>query len=119
MKTRFNHAAYRLRGQVETVISMLKRNFGSALRAKSDRARRRDLRLKVLTHNIALALLQVFYRAVVTLFPFFCPASRRGVAAISMNADFHAPRRARRRRRPNKSGFLDIAAARGEARWRM
>lgn len=63
MKTHFNRPAYRRRPQVETVFSMLKRNFGSALRAKSRQGRRRDLRLKVLTHNIALALLLLFYRA--------------------------------------------------------
>jgi hypothetical protein len=63
MKTHFNRAAYRLRGQVETVFSMLKRNFGSALRARTRHGRRRDLRLRVLTHNIALALIEVFYRA--------------------------------------------------------
>jgi hypothetical protein len=42
---------------------MLKRNFGSALRAMTRHDRRRDLRLRVLTHNIALALIEVFYRA--------------------------------------------------------
>jgi len=45
---------------------MLKRNFGSALSAKTRGGRRRDLRLRVLAHNIALALLQVFYRARMT-----------------------------------------------------
>jgi len=55
MKTRFNVRAYRKRAQVETVFSMLKRNFGSALRARSRPGRRRDLRLRVLTHNLALA----------------------------------------------------------------
>lgn len=63
MKTRFNTKAYRKRPQVETAISMLKRNFGSSLRGKSHWSRCRDLYLRVLTHNIALALLWVFYRA--------------------------------------------------------
>jgi hypothetical protein len=63
MKTHFNRRAYRRRPQVETVFSMLKRNFGSALRAKNRHGRRRDMRLRVLTHNIALALLLLFYRA--------------------------------------------------------
>jgi hypothetical protein len=62
-KTRFNATAYRKRPQVETVISMLKRNFGSSLRGKSHWSRRRDMYLRVLTHNIALALFRVFYRA--------------------------------------------------------
>lgn len=63
MKTRFNTKAYRKRPQVETVISMLKRNFGSSLRGNSHWSRCRDIYLRVLTHNIALALLWVFYRA--------------------------------------------------------
>lgn len=70
MKTRFNQRAYNRRSQVETVFSMLKRNLGSALRARSHWGRNRDLFLRVLTHNIALALLRVFYRADVTP---FCP----------------------------------------------
>ena len=70
MKTRFNIKAYRKRPQVETVISMLKRNFGSSLRGRSHWSRCRDMYLRVLTHNIALALLWVFYRALLTpLFP--------------------------------------------------
>jgi hypothetical protein len=66
MKTRFNKKAYKNRAQVETVNSMMKRNFGSALRARSYWGRNRDMYLRVLTHNIALALLWVFYRASVT-----------------------------------------------------
>ena len=66
MKTRFNSKAYRKRPQAETVFSMLKRNLGDALRARSHRGRCRDLFLRVLTHNIALALLRVFYRAVMS-----------------------------------------------------
>jgi hypothetical protein len=42
---------------------MLKRNFGSSLRARSHWSRCRDLYLRVLTHNIALALSWLFYRA--------------------------------------------------------
>lgn len=60
MKRRFAHGSpksYRKRPQVETVFSMLKRNFGSALRARSEHARRRDLYLRVLTHNFALVLI--------------------------------------------------------------
>jgi hypothetical protein len=63
MKTRFNADAYRHRAQIETVMSMLKRNLGSALRARTHWGRCRDLMLRVLTHNIALALSRVFYRA--------------------------------------------------------
>jgi hypothetical protein len=45
---------------------MLKRNLGSALRARTHWGRYRDLFLRALTHNIALALLWVFYRAEVS-----------------------------------------------------
>lgn len=63
MKTHFNRRAYRHRSQVETVISMLKRNLGSALSAKTHHARCREMMLRVLTHNIMIALVGVFYRA--------------------------------------------------------
>jgi hypothetical protein len=54
MKTRFNTQAYRKRPQVETGISMLKRNFGDCLRGRTYHSRRRDMLLMVLTHNIAI-----------------------------------------------------------------
>jgi Transposase DDE domain len=42
---------YTQRWQVETVNSMMKRNQGSALAGKTVHSRKRDLALKVLTHN--------------------------------------------------------------------
>jgi len=45
---------YGQRAQAETVNSMLKRNQGDALRARSPKARRNEQLLRVLTHNIAL-----------------------------------------------------------------
>lgn len=45
---------YGQRWQVETVNSMMKRNYGSALRAATPDRREREMMLKVLTHNIAL-----------------------------------------------------------------
>ena len=45
---------YGQRAQVETVNSMLKRNLGDAMRAKTPRARRNEQLLRVLAHNIAL-----------------------------------------------------------------
>ena len=45
---------YGQRSQAETVNSMLKRNLGEALRAKSPEARRNEQLLRVLAHNIAL-----------------------------------------------------------------
>lgn len=45
---------YGQRWQVETVNSMMKRNYGSALRAAKPASREREMLLKALTHNIAL-----------------------------------------------------------------
>ena len=45
---------YTQRWQVETVNSMMKRNQGSALRARSDRSQARELALRVLTHNVSV-----------------------------------------------------------------
>src|SRR5579862_4435995 len=87
MKTRFNKNAYRKRPQVETVFSMLKRNFGSALRARTHWGRNRDLFLRVLTHNIALIFLRVFYRARTSPFlssVLFYRLLNRGGARISL-----------------------------------
>ena len=45
---------YGQRAQAETVASMLKRNLGDALRSRSDRARRHELILRAITHDIML-----------------------------------------------------------------
>lgn len=45
---------YGQRWQAETVNSMLKRNHGSALRARTPERREREMLLKAITHNIAL-----------------------------------------------------------------
>jgi hypothetical protein len=45
---------YGQRWQVETVNSMIKRNLGSALRARSARRRSYELLLRVVTHNVIL-----------------------------------------------------------------
>jgi len=49
-----DHALYGQRWQSETVNSMIKRNLGSALRARTTIHRRHELLLRVLTHNIML-----------------------------------------------------------------
>jgi hypothetical protein len=64
MQTRFDAAAYKTRVQVETVISMVKRRLEGCVRGHSYWSQRRELRLKVLTHNIMILLsIKVFYRA--------------------------------------------------------
>ena len=45
---------YGQRWQCETVNSMIKRNLGSACRAKTATGRKKDLRLRVLTHNLMI-----------------------------------------------------------------
>ena len=65
MRTNFDKETYGKRWQVETVFSMIKRNFGSALRAKRYWSQCREMMLLVLTHNLAAILLtkELFYRA--------------------------------------------------------
>jgi hypothetical protein len=46
---------YGQRAQIETVMSMLKRNLGDSLRARSPRARKHEMLLRVVTHNVMLA----------------------------------------------------------------
>jgi hypothetical protein len=56
MRQRFDREAakvtYGQRWQVETVNSMIKRNLGSALRARTARRRSRELLLRCITHNV-------------------------------------------------------------------
>ena len=64
MQTRFDVEAYHDRPQVGTVISMIKRRQGAHVRGINYWSQCRDLRLKVLTHNIMILLhIKVFYRA--------------------------------------------------------
>jgi Transposase DDE domain len=71
MQTRFDLAAYRSRVQVETVMSMIKRRLEAFVRGRNAWSQRRELRLKVLTHNVMLLLrTEVFYRAVLTLYSY-------------------------------------------------
>jgi hypothetical protein len=58
MQQRFARKAdrkcYGQRWQAETVNSMIKRNMGSALRARTARRRSRELLLRVITHNLMI-----------------------------------------------------------------
>jgi hypothetical protein len=58
MQQRFKRKAdkkyYGQRWQVETVNSMIKRNLGSALRARTARRRSMELLLRVITHNLMI-----------------------------------------------------------------
>jgi len=71
MRTAFDKETYGQRWQVETVMSMIKRNQGEELRARSYWSQNREMMLKVLTHNIAIILSrlkELFYRACPVLF---------------------------------------------------
>jgi hypothetical protein len=54
MKQRFPKKTYGQRWQIETVFSMLKRNMGAALRARNYHSQTREIRLRILTHNLAI-----------------------------------------------------------------
>jgi hypothetical protein len=56
MAVHFPTKTYRKRAQVETVMSMLKRNLGTFTRARSFQSRCRELLLRVFTHNVAIVL---------------------------------------------------------------
>jgi hypothetical protein len=51
-KSSRKRCGYSQRWQSETVNSMMKRNLGSALRGKTAHSRKRDLRLKTITHDL-------------------------------------------------------------------
>ena len=65
MRNDFNKEIYGQRWQVETVFSMIKRNFGVAVRARNYWSQCREMMLMVLAHNLAVILLlrKLFYRA--------------------------------------------------------
>lgn len=65
MALRFDKKSYNQRSQVETVFSMIKRNLDPCLRSRSYWSKKREIMLKVLTHNIAILRrnVEVFYRA--------------------------------------------------------
>ncbi len=63
MATRFDRQKYGQRWQVETVNSMIKRLLGSALRARTYWSQQREIVLRVLTHNIMILRIKLFYRA--------------------------------------------------------
>lgn len=56
MATRFNKILYGQRWQVETVNSMLKRNLGSFLRARSYWAQCREMMLRLFVHNVMIVM---------------------------------------------------------------
>jgi hypothetical protein len=54
METHFDTALYGQRWQIESAFSRCKRRLGSALQAHNRWGRRRELELRVLTHNLMI-----------------------------------------------------------------
>ena len=54
MATSFDDASYGQRGQVETVMSMLKRRQGASLTARSAPTRDQEMGLMAITHNVMI-----------------------------------------------------------------
>jgi len=61
MATRFNKKLYGQRWQVETVMSMIKRNLGESVFSKKYWAQGREMMLKVITHNLTILWLRRRY----------------------------------------------------------
>ena len=75
--------AYGQRAQAETVASMLKRNLGDALRARSNRARRHNLTLRSITHGVMLLRRQMRASRQSRRVPGHLPA-RRGLDGVRL-----------------------------------
>src|ERR1019366_7734039 len=69
-KRKRRRSGYTQRWQVETVVSMVKRNLGCELSARSYWARAREMMLRVLTHNISILLLFLRFSTEQVLSPF-------------------------------------------------
>jgi len=88
MKQRFDRKTYRRRSQVETVMSMLKRNLDGCVRARSYWSQCRELLLKVLAHNVMIlyALRRFSTEPVVSVF------ADSGRLALAARLRAHVPR---------------------------
>jgi transposase len=58
-KRKADQKHYSQRAQSETAHSMIKRNLGSALRARKPEMQKKEMMLRVLTHNIMLLCDQI------------------------------------------------------------
>jgi transposase len=65
MQNNFPKKIYGQRWQVETAFSMLKRNLGCAVRARNYHSQNREIRLRIITHNLMILrqTIYVLYRA--------------------------------------------------------
>ena len=63
MQQRFPKKTYGQRWQIETVFSMVKRNLGAALTARTYHSQNREIALRLLTHNLMILLCLMILRA--------------------------------------------------------
>lgn len=56
MQKRFPKKTFGQRWQIETVFSMFKRNLGASLRARHYHSQSREIRARILTHNLSILL---------------------------------------------------------------
>ena len=91
MKSHFPKVLYGQRWQAETIFSMLKRNFGSALRARSYHSQNREIRLRILTHDLGILLRPL--RHVMSHQVTACSIQSRCVPVISVISPRHFPRK--------------------------
>jgi len=76
----FDKSKYHQRNKVETVFSVLKRKFGESLKARKYRLQVKEIKIKVILHNLSriistsliLLLIEVFYRARISYIHFRC-----------------------------------------------
>ena len=87
MQSRFPKKLYAQRWQIETAFSMLKRNLGSALRARGYQSQSREIRLRIITHDLMILRrhCHVVYRAG------RLPVSSRPYAGRPSNSDTRSP----------------------------
>ena len=87
MATHFDHQKYGQRWQIETVISMIKRQLGSALRSRKTRTQNRETHLRAITHNVMHSEKNTFSTEQLLRINTM-PAKYDGVAAKIADANF-------------------------------
>jgi transposase len=74
-------ASYHKRSNAESTFSAMKRKFGDTLRSKTDTARRNELLLMVLCHNVVCVIHEIEASGVAAKFPALAGCPNNGAAA--------------------------------------